>query len=324
MVDGLRQWGMPKGIVINLLQKPYTIRAHKGESIAVLGEVDMTVVLNGADDCVAVPCGGRGFPAISSLPDPAGSYARVSTMMNDARSSVADIGRVIALDSELTDLLLAIANSPIYGFVSAVESIPRAISLIGTRGLRDMMAAGAWGRALARMGRCDGHAERLWLHSLHCAILARMIARHLRVPYIEQFFVSGLLHDVALFTLHTSDVVAHQETGSGMGGEDGLGFPLARASDMNHGIDGAALLAEWCLSPSIIEPIVYHHDARQAKKYVRFCGIIQLADIAIEDQPEAVPSYLWRLCGLQRDELESLVARSHDILCEVTELFSEA
>lgn len=282
----------------------------------------MTIMLSEMSDRDPAPAVGSGLAAITAFPKPGDAYIRIAAMMNDAHSSVADIGRTLESDSRVKDVLLKIANSPVFGFASEVESVPRAVSLIGTRGLRDLMVVGAWGASLCRIGGHDPRLAGLWRHSLHCAILARMVAQHLRIPYVEQFFVSGLLHDVGLFglcirgghgdgALHLDD--AHESVNR-----------VVSEADLRHGIEVAALLADWRLPQSIIEPIVYHRDARQAKKYVRFSAIVQLAEIVVAYSAESTPAYLWDLCGLYPDEVERLAARSSAILEEVMGVFADA
>ncbi len=41
----------------------------------------------------------------------------------------------------MTAHLLKIANSPLYGFTSRIDTISRAVMVIGTRGLRDLALA---------------------------------------------------------------------------------------------------------------------------------------------------------------------------------------
>lgn len=65
-------------------------------------------------------------------------YDRLNETINHPRSSLADIGKIISEDQGLTTRLLRLANSPIFGYHARIDSIPRALTLIGTQQLRDL------------------------------------------------------------------------------------------------------------------------------------------------------------------------------------------
>ena len=89
-----------------------------------------------------------------------------------------EISRIIAQDPALTGNLLRIANSPMYRVSSLpVESIDRAVTLVGVQGIRSIIAT-----ALAAAGhvRWQRHFSRfpelVWEHTLYSASAAEMHA----------------------------------------------------------------------------------------------------------------------------------------------------
>ena len=116
--------------------------------------------------------------------------------LNDPDAQLASIARIIAQDPTLSANLLRVANSAFYR-VSArpVESIDRAITMLGFEGLRPVIAA-----ALVQpvMGTGDGAFGRLpsviWDHTLLSAAAAADYAR--RVEHDDAFAAQllGLLH----------------------------------------------------------------------------------------------------------------------------------
>src|SRR3569833_330960 len=75
---------------------------------------------------------------LASLPE---VFLRVNEMIDSPRYTAADIGHVISRDPGLTTRLLKIANSAFYSFPSQIDSVSRAITIIGTRELRDLILA---------------------------------------------------------------------------------------------------------------------------------------------------------------------------------------
>ena len=68
---------------------------------------------------------------IKSLPVIPESVRKIQEVCSDARSSIADVVKIVEKDPILTASLLRAANSPLYGFAREVNTIPQAISLFG-------------------------------------------------------------------------------------------------------------------------------------------------------------------------------------------------
>ena len=70
-------------------------------------------------------------------------FTRLNEAINDPKSSSAEIGEIIKDDPGLTARLLRIVNSPFYGFPQKIETITRAIVIVGLQQLRDLALATA-------------------------------------------------------------------------------------------------------------------------------------------------------------------------------------
>ena len=75
---------------------------------------------------------------LASLPAIA---AQINSMAADPRYSADDLGAVISQDAALTARLLRVANSPFFGLSTNISTVPRAIAVIGTKPLRDLVLA---------------------------------------------------------------------------------------------------------------------------------------------------------------------------------------
>ena len=69
--------------------------------------------------------------------------AQVNQMANDPTTSAADIAHAISRDTALTARLLKIVNSPFYRFPSKIDTLSMAVTVLGTRQLRDLVIAAA-------------------------------------------------------------------------------------------------------------------------------------------------------------------------------------
>ncbi|NOY63354.1 MAG: HDOD domain-containing protein, partial [Gammaproteobacteria bacterium] len=93
-------------------------------------------------------------------------------------------------------------NSPFYGFPSQINTISRAITIIGTRELRDLVLATLVVRTFNGLDNELISMEQFWRHSVTCAVVARVLAGHLHESNTERFFVVGLLHDIGSLIIY--------------------------------------------------------------------------------------------------------------------------
>ena len=73
-----------------------------------------------------------------SFPDVA---IRVNNIVSDPDSTAAQIGEVISQDPALTTTILKVANSPLFGFAREVDTVSRAVAILGGKQIRDLTLA---------------------------------------------------------------------------------------------------------------------------------------------------------------------------------------
>ena len=192
---------------------------------------------------------------------------RVFEVMDDPKSTATQIGRVINDDPALTARLLKLVNSPFYGFTGKVDTVYRAVALIGHKELRSVVVAASAIKVF------DGIPSELvsmpvfWKRSLTTAVVARVLAAFKREKEIERYFIAGLLHDIGSLLLYLQlpdemTQVLHMQTSDGAdvfkAEKEVLGFDHAEA--------GAALLKKWNLPAAICGSIQFQKDPESAPK----------------------------------------------------------
>src|SRR3569833_2055482 len=136
---------------------------------------------------------------LASLPE---VFLRVNEMIDSPRYTAADIGHVISRDPGLTTRQLKIANSAFYSFPSQIDSVSRAITIIGTRELRDLILATSVARLFKGLPNDLVSMDDFWRHSVCCGLAARALAAQRGERLLERFFVAGLLHDIGSLLLY--------------------------------------------------------------------------------------------------------------------------
>lgn len=92
--------------------------------------------------------------------------------------------------------LLRVANSPLFGFASHVETVSKAVTVIGTSQIRNLALSMSVARTFSRLPNQLVTVENFWRHSLHYALAGRMLARRAGRIDRKAMFTIGLLHDI--------------------------------------------------------------------------------------------------------------------------------
>jgi len=217
---------------------------------------------------------------VSALPSLPLLYNRLDETINHPRSSIADIAKILSEDQGLAARVLKLANSPLFGYFSKIDTITQAVTIIGVQQVRDLALA------ISVMGLFKGIPEELitmelfWRHSIACALAARVLATSQRESNLERFFVAGILHDIGrlVMFLRIPDlcremiVIAKNERRCLYEVEQQrLGF--------DHSAVGGGLLRMWKLPQRVTEPVEYHHCCNQANQFPRETAIMHCADL---------------------------------------------
>lgn len=134
--------------------------------------------------------------------------------VNDNEATLNEMSRIIAQDPALTGNLLRIANSPIYRANNLpVESIDRAVTLVGVQGIRSIIATALLQPLMSTGGGVFGRfPEAVWEHTLYSAMAAETHATQVEnaEPFVAQLV--GLLYGlsaIVVFRIVRDQFAAH-------------------------------------------------------------------------------------------------------------------
>jgi putative nucleotidyltransferase with HDIG domain len=198
-----------------------------------------------------------GVDTLLSLP---AVCARLNAVVNDPLSSNRDVAQVIGEDPGLTARLLRLANSAFYGFPGKVDTITRAVTIIGTHQLRDLAIATGVIDLFYDTGSRALHLGAFWRHSIACGVAARILSTCRREANVEYFFIAGLLHDVGRLVMITELPDIYDALLAESGAEGELLYEAERRRlGFDHAEVGAALLRQWNLPESLAIAVGSHH-----------------------------------------------------------------
>ncbi|MBI4984717.1 MAG: HDOD domain-containing protein [Rhodocyclales bacterium] len=135
----------------------------------------------------------KDISGLVTLPD---VYLRISQLLDNPNSGAGDIAKAIARDPAFTLRLLKVANSALYRFPSAISTVTKAVSVIGTSQIRNLALSMSVAKSFAGLPNDLVSMENFWKHSLYCALVARHLGREARRCDPDALFTAGLLHDI--------------------------------------------------------------------------------------------------------------------------------
>jgi len=268
-----------------------------------------------------------GYVEVSSLPM---MYSRINDAIANPRMSMGDIGRVISEDSGLSARLLRIVNSAFYGFPSKVDTITRAVTIVGTQQLRALALATSVMNMFKGIPNDLVTMESFWKHSVACGLAARSLATYRRESNSELFFTAGILHDIGRLILYLKvpDLAKKALMRSHAEGE--LLFEVERdIIGFDHGAVGRALVQGWKLPASLEEVVAFHNSPGGATRYPIETAIVHVADIIAhvmmlgttgEQFVPPLVSKSWDLLGLQEGVLAPTIDQVEHQFEETVEL----
>lgn len=190
-----------------------------------------------------------------SLPDAA---IRLNQLLADADASLREIVAVVELDPALAASVLKLANCAYYGLQARVDTIPRALALIGQRELQAMAMTTSVVKTFKGLPADLVDMASFWDNSVTCGVIARLLARRCRNKHGDQIFIAGLLHAVGRLVFYSRFADEYRVLLSALDGTDE--HSLAEAERRVFGYDyatlGGALLQSWNLPP-LLQQLVY-------------------------------------------------------------------
>jgi HD-like signal output (HDOD) protein len=201
-----------------------------------------------------------------------------------------DLAEVLKMDPALSARLLRIVNSPLYGFPRQIDTVIRAVNLLGIRAINDLVTATTVGRTFSGMPVQLMDVPKFWRKSVLCALLAGKIAKSCSLEDSERFFIAGLLRDIGHFVLYQT---VPQRAQSALIEAGYLEASLAEVEQSNIGCDfaevGAELIRSWGMPVQIEQAIRCQLSPNDAGEFIIHASIVHLAGVAA-DYEELEPS----------------------------------
>ena len=121
---------------------------------------------------------------------------KINELVNRPDTTANQIAQVISQDPAIATRILKVANSSMYGGQRQIDSIRRAVTLLGTKQIRDLVLTTTAAKVFDGIPNDVISVEDFWHHSLYCALLSHELAKVSKTVNADTMFTAGLLHDI--------------------------------------------------------------------------------------------------------------------------------
>ena len=210
-----------------------------------------------------------------SLPD---VYIRLKSVLNDPDFCMADVANVISHDAAMTTRLLRLVNSAYFGFAAKIDTVNRAVSMLGTQQVHDLVLATSVTKTFSNIDSNVVDMQSFWQQSVYTAVAARLLASACNVLDSERLFVAGLLHDIGHLIMY-QQIPEYCSRAISLAEETRR--PLFRVERELIGFDyaqvGGMLMHEWNLPRSLREATELHVEPSRSFDHALETALVHIA-----------------------------------------------
>lgn len=205
---------------------------------------------------------------------------KFSEAIKNPLTSNQDLENIVSEDSALAAKVLMIANSALFNFPSKIDTISKAITIIGHKQLSEIILSCSVVAMFKDIPQDVIDMDKFWRHSIAVATTARILASSRREQNIEKFFTAGLLHDIGKLILFIEAPKYIKEVLDKSAESNSLMHKVEQeVLGFDHAKLGAMLLKKWKLPEDIVTSVYYHHMPSISSGDIVYPGIIHIADI---------------------------------------------
>lgn len=269
---------------------------------------------------------------IRDLPTLPTSYFKISKLLQDVNTPSQEVCRVLESDQAIASKVLRLVNSSFFGFSRRVTQMSQAVRLLGYTTIRNAVLAISVFDSFPSKTSKAFDRRAFWLHTIASAILARQLARRLKIGQEEDAFVAGILHDVGRLVL---DQCLPEPFGKIVTFVQVNNVSMLEAERQvlgaTHSEIGEYLLDKWRLPTALVEAVALHHTPSNIRSNPQLVSVIHIADhlsrrfqVGNGGDPLVPPiqEFVYGELGISAEELEGVVPKLQEELAASEDVMS--
>jgi HD-like signal output (HDOD) protein len=118
-------------------------------------------------------------------------------MLDDPKSDVSDLAKLMSLDPSLSAKVLKLANSALFRFPSEVCSVKKALNVIGGEAAYNISMAETANLAFKSFNSSLINFDQFWHKAVFNGLVAKSLAQQKQMRGSERFFAMGILQNLS-------------------------------------------------------------------------------------------------------------------------------
>lgn len=256
------------------------------------------------------------------------AVVKIKQLIDDDAAQMQDIAQVINYDPAIMTQILKISNSALYKFPNKITTVSKAIQVIGTNAVYDLVLAYGVANAFKGIPTSIVDLDRFWEQAVSCSLLAKFFAEELSIKEPEKFFVCGLLHNLGELVVVRLNPQAAEQCSAVSEENDPLSLQVSHLG-FSYAEVGAKLLRLWGLPKDIYQPIFKQHVSKYKAEAIEE-QIVQLSvALALNNvykdiygKYDNISAYMYESLGLDVENLDNALDFTNLQLISAMALFS--
>ncbi|MBX7144710.1 MAG: HDOD domain-containing protein [Oligoflexia bacterium] len=244
---------------------------------------------------------------MTRLPNPPETFLAMQRLLEREEFHLQSLLGHLRKDVMLSAAVLKVANSSFFGARHPVESLDRAVNLLGVNTVKNVALSAELFAGVDKVRAKHFKLQQLFEHSTRVATAAASLARERKASkkICDLAYTAGLLHDVGKLIFVQVLPYEYRMVTERVGRE----FPSLYESEISafgvsHQEVGAYVLSLWNIPEAVVEAVAYHHQPSFAPSreesvltYVVAANLMDrgLADCLSADGEAEERSYLTQL-----------------------------
>lgn len=210
-------------------------------------------------------------------------YLKLKALLEQPAYAMADVALAIGQDPALTARLLRLVNSPYFGLTARIETVFRAVNMLGTKQVHDLALATSVAQSFSGMSNEVMDMPRFWRKSVFCALAARLLARACNVRDCERLFVAGLLRDIGHLVMYQSiPELSEQAELQARETQKPVFLVERELTGIDYARVGGVLMRQWQLPESLRNSTEFHVEPARVLDFKLETFLVHVATLLTE------------------------------------------
>jgi len=250
------------------------------------------------------------------IPSPPSIAVRILDAVKKDETTFNELANIISSDPALSAKILMVANSSFYNVAREIDSIPKALSILGTNTLKNIALSFVIAKDLRGPAEDGFDFDFFWKRALTAAVSAEILSPIISDKY-EDMFVTCLLQDIGIVIMYLCRKddylrVLDEKRASSLAIEESE----RKIFGFDHQELGSEVLKKWGLPDTIYQPIRYHHRYKNIPQKLQIASHLLLLSDKMSSvyhgtrSAEKIQEIKKILCGdygVVEDDLESII-----------------